>query len=101
MSVGIGEVKSLQAQVDNGHLVGKLDPIQVSWEFLTREFLEMESSFKDKGKPSSVELAEELPEAKIVRATFDDVIVELYLTQPVRQDTTGIWVVEKYRIIEK
>ena len=74
--VNISEAKELQEQVDNGHLVGKLDPIQVSWEFLMREFLELENNFKSKDKALSVELVEESLEGKFLRATFDDGVTD-------------------------
>ena len=86
-----------QAQADEGHLPGQLDPAQVGREFL--EALDMLKS----------SLVSPIVDGACMQEAADHVIYryrradgsadEVWLYQPVRQDETGIWAVLRYRNI--
>ena len=93
--INLDEAKTLQSEVDNGHRVGEMDPVQVAHEFLNEK----------------LNIREDINEHKEIKAgegekgyrltPSDGRIVEVILFQPVRTDSTGIWVVKKYRFLNK
>lgn len=83
------KLNQIQREVDEGHLVGNLDPQQVAMDFALRQL--------GASNWSHVRV-EELPEnRKKVSLVGELGTIILVLTQPVRKDPTGIWVVEKFR----
>lgn len=90
--VKMEELKALQAQVDEGHRPGLLDPRQVAYEFL-------ESQLKIPG--SKVKEMKEISAGKSERQLLvtleDGKKLELVLVQPVKKGPTGIWCVKRYR----
>lgn len=92
IDVNLDEAKELQEQVDNGHRVGLLDPQQVAWDFLTN-FLQLKGDIK-------LVQVEKTDQGLIFKATSQSKTIELTLIQPVKNDTTGVWMVQKYRYRE-
>jgi len=97
VSINTEEAKELQKQVDNGHRPGLLDPEQVAREFLSQQL-------KINGKVSSIQSDKKNIDKGEVNCTViyeDGTKVKLVLTQPVKKDRTGIWMVKKYLIQHK
>jgi len=92
--INLDEAKALQSEVDNGHRVGEMDPVQVAYEFLTYK-LNITEGIKERR-----EIKVERGEKGYRIASSNGRIVEVILFQPVRTDSTGIWVVKKYRFIK-
>ena len=95
ITIDIEKAKSTQEEVDNGHRVGLLDPHQVSYEFLETQLniagdkVQEMRDIKDTGN------------GKIIQVTLSDgKVLQLYLIQPVKKGSTGIWQVQKYRFVE-
>ncbi len=83
----------LQAQVDQGHQPGNLDPEQVSREFINQS-LQIDTVI-------NLELQQSKKNIRIYKASNDEQPeIEIYLVQPVRQGSGGIWAVKKYRRID-
>ena len=95
ITIDIEKAKSTQEEVDNGHRPGLLDPHQVSYEFLETQLniagdkVQEMRDIKDTGN------------GKIIQVTLSDgKVLQLYLIQPVKKGSTGIWQVQKYRFVE-
>jgi hypothetical protein len=83
----------VQEQVDNGHMPGLLDPVQVANHFVYEQL-----KF-DPGNFLGYKLAEAEDSTLILTYNFKkNVQVEIQLVQPVRQDEFGIWMVAAHRI---
>jgi len=83
----------LQAQVDQGHQPGNLDPEQVSREFINQS-LQIDTDI-------NLELQQSEKNIRIYKASINEQPeIEIYLVQPVRQGSGGIWKVKKYRRID-
>ena len=89
------KMPALQEEVDNGHLVGKLDPQQVSLEFI-------EYSLNIPTSGSKIQNDEKQPnnQHNITVSLQDGRMIQLVLVQPIRIGPTGIWCVLKYRIVQ-
>lgn len=88
----IKELTELQSQVDEGHMPGLLDPIQVAAQF-TNDFLN--EIFTKNGKNYQIHERDDSKLGKIISYQFkNNCQLELRLNQPVR----SIWAVEYYLI---
>ena len=87
------EAKLRQQEVDTGHRASLLDPHQVAYEFL-------ESELKILGNEVKKLDDKNLKNQDIIVQAFleDGRSIDLYLVQPVRKDSTGIWCVNRYRV---
>jgi hypothetical protein len=89
------KMPALQAEVDDGHRVGELDPEQVDYEFL-EQYLNIPgstvSNVQDEKQPNG--------QHNITMSLQDGRKIQLVLVQPVRTGPTGIWCVLKYRIVQ-
>jgi len=95
VTIDIEKAKSTQEEVDNGHRPGLLDPHQVS-----HEFLEWQLNIAG-DKVQKMRDIKDIENGKIIQVTLSDgKVLQLYLIQPVRKDSTGIWQVQKYRFVE-
>lgn len=92
--INLDEAKTLQSEVDNGHRVGEMDPVQVAHEFLNRKL-----NIPGDTKRKEIKAGEGEKGYRLTPS--DGRIVEVILFQPVRTDSTGIWVVKKYRFLNK
>ncbi len=82
-------LQRLQQEVDQGHLVGNLDPKQVAMEFVHRQF-GAEVKWLD---VRMVDLPEDRKKIMLVGERESTTLI---LTQPIRKGPTGIWIVERY-----
>jgi len=89
-------VKELQTEVDNGHRVGEMDPVQVTDEFLTYNL-----GIKGELITGHEEIVAGEGEKGYRSTLSDGRIIEVILYQPIRKDQTGIWVVKRFRILSK
>lgn len=85
----------LQSQVDEGHKPGLLD-----WSQVAREYVSQEKKFAiDESVDRELVINEE--SKKIVQYTLTDGrLIQLELIQPVTKGHTGIYIVNKYRIMD-
>lgn len=87
------ELKSLQEQVDGGHRPGALEWQQVAREFVSANHFELDEGIE-------VDLIKD--EKSLIVAQYalkDGRLVELELLQPAKEGATGIYVVNRYRLI--
>jgi len=95
VNINLDEAKTLQSEVDNGHRVGEIDPVQVAHEFLNRKL-----NIPGDTKRKEIKAGEGEKGYRLTPSS-DGRMVEVILFQPVRTDSTGIWVVKKYRFLNK
>lgn len=87
-------IEELQRQVDEGHRPGLLDYSQVAMEFITDENFSVDDS-------TNLKLIVDEEDRKVIEFTLTDGrFLQLELTQPVKKGSSGIFTVNKYRIIE-
>lgn len=92
------DLKELQISVDNGHTPKYLDPEQVAIDFLY-------NNMNLKGQEINIK-EEDINDDNVIFNriyTFylkDGGLFQVKLDKPVRQDSTGIWYVEEYRLIK-
>ena len=85
----MADLEKIQEEVNQGHKVGLLDPVQVA-----REFLE----YKLEIKGGKADLSDSAGEEKTVTINLEkDKSIELRLIQPMDKGRTGIWAVNAYR----
>lgn len=90
------KLKTIQDLVDNGHTPKYLIPQETAMDFIFED-LHLTAPFNRIEK-------EESADNKAVIYTFhlnDGRLLQLFLDQPVKQGSGGIWYVEKYRFIKK
>ena len=94
--MNVDELKRIQDRVDDGHFPGYLDPENVVYEFASSNHLVIDGKSKMHCKKigNNGELFCSL-------SLVGGKILETILFKPVRQDSTGIWVVRSYRIKKK
>ena len=93
VKLSMDELKRIQCDVDNGHFPGYLDPENVVYEFAcSNHFI-----IKDKSKVHCKKISNNR-ELFCSLSLVGGKILETILFKPVRQDSTGIWVVKSYRI---
>jgi len=93
--IDMEKAKSTQEEVDNGHRPGLLDPHQVSYEFLETQLNIAGNEVQE------MKDIKDTNNGKIIQVTLSDgKVLQLYLIQPVKKGSTGIWQVQKYRFVE-
>ena len=93
VELSMDELKRTQCDVDNGHFPGHLDPKNVVYEFAyINHFI-----IKDKSKVHCKKISNN---GELFCSLFlvGGKILKTILFKPVRQDSTGIWVVKSYKI---
>jgi len=95
--VDSAKMSALQAEVDDGHRVGFLDPVDVVLTFLTQD-LALSAS-----KVGGVQYKKQQNgqyDATAVNLQDGHIVIQLVLVRPVRTDSTGILCVQKYRFVK-
>lgn len=90
------KMSALQAEVDDGHRPGELDPEQVTGEYLVYDLAIPGSTMS-----SVQEKKQQNGQCNVTVSLQDGRTVQLVLVQPVREDSTGIWCVQKCRFLTK
>lgn len=92
-----GKLEAIQKSVDEGHMVGYLDPDNVVLEYITRHYPD-----KDKVDMSAMPSCNKEGEDYMCDVKLKDGgTLRLWLYQPVKKGKGGIWVVRAYKVINK
>jgi hypothetical protein len=89
------KLNELQSQVDEGHRVGLLIPVDVAALYVSEN---LRGILTSNGKYRNISEKDDPEFGKIVSYHFENgCVLEIKLNQPVKQGMTGMWTVQGYR----